>query len=159
MANKNAGIHRSFEHGGVLLFGSSGHTVLSVVAGTLSVTEGGRTVIPHVDRGKMNGTGYFGNEQPTRVSMTLRLTAGSLAAAGEVRKIVEQTVTTGKASPIPIVIQIPSVETGSSGEEFNLNYCVLEPGGFNYRAGSGDEMDTIELSFIDFEKSPVFATY
>lgn len=159
MANKNAGIHRAWEHGGKILFGSSGHAVLSVVAGSLSVTEGGRTLIPHVDRGKMSGVAYFGNEQPTQVSLTLRLTAGSLAAAGEIRSIVEQTVTTGKAQTIPIVIQIPSVETGSSGEEFNLNYCALNPGGFVYRAGSGDEMDTIELSFTNFEAAIDFATY
>lgn len=160
MANKNAGEHRAFEHGGKILMGGSGHNVLNVIGGTLDAVEGGRTVVAKVDRGKLqNGDAYLGNEQPSTLSLSLRLTSGSLAAAGEIRSIVKQTVSGGKAAPIPIVVQIPTTEDGSSGEEFNFNKCVLAPGGFHYRAGNGDEFDVLELNFMDMEAYFDITTY
>lgn len=170
MAQANSGNKRTFGVGGTVTIDT--HTINNIVKGTLEFDVPGAEEMPQETLGTI-GDSLAGGDRPSTGKLTLHLahlldggggvgTIGGLTLAGVVAsgKYLNWDTANGEMKQHTIVVKIPSHKGSSTGESITFSKAIL-PDGIKYRSGqsSGENFDTLELSFKDLADSPAFATY
>lgn len=158
MADKNNGTPLRWENDGTILIGSSGHNVLFVEKGSVEVEEGGYENFPIMDRGVFTGDVIAGDERPSRLNFSVKVTSATFTTASDLYQLLKQTIAGGKITTFPVALEFPDTKGASTGQKATFNNCFID-GSLPISAGQASGMDMLRFSLMSLDAQPTWADY
>lgn len=160
--NINQGNFLRFENGGIARItpsGGSDYAVAKILPGSLSMEFGYTEGVTIMDRGSLSTTVLDGDERPSKISFTARLTKLGMTAANELLSVLNPAASGGVKVLFRLQIDVPDAKGGAAGTRYSFASCFLVSPPKYKAGGSGNNPDEISFEIESRVAAPTISTY